>query len=153
MTLFLFMFEWSHKSYISNMFLNFWKNEFFLIVLTSKGPPLWKKIQKFPKTIFFSKNPSFSFWICIVHVLSILLRYITLMYLKKLNSELFLHTKFHFLPLSFNSQHGQNYSSLSAVFGHIAIWWRKKDNKILPTSSLHRTLINSIEKRVQVRKK
>ena len=70
-----------------------------------------EKNSRNSKKHFFSKNHTFSFWICIVHVLSILLRYITLMYLKILNFDLFLHIKFQFLPLSFNSQHGQNYSS------------------------------------------
>ena len=52
-----------------------------------------------------------SYWICILHVLSSLLMYITLMYQKKINFDLFLHENFHFTPWSFDSQLGQNYSS------------------------------------------
>ena len=44
-------------------------------------------------------------------VLSFLLRYITLMHLKISNFDLFSHEKFHFLPLSFDSQHDQNCNS------------------------------------------
>ena len=93
-------------------FQNFWKTEkFFFDDFDIKGSPLWKKNQKFQKKIFFSKNHTFSFWICIVHVLSFLLMYITLMYQKILNFDIFLHENFHFSPLSFDSRIGQNYSS------------------------------------------
>ena len=62
MTLFLFMFEWSHKSHFSNLFLKFLKNgNIFFDSFDIKGSPLWKKIQKFSKIIFFSKNHTFSF--------------------------------------------------------------------------------------------
>ena len=73
-------------------------------------PPL-EKNQKFQKKKFFAKNRTFSFWICIVHVLSFFLMYIILMYQKILNFDIFLHENFHFSPWSFNSQIGQNYSS------------------------------------------
>ena len=112
MTLFLFMFEWSHKSHFSILFLKFLKNGKILFDnFDIKGSPLWKKIENFQKPIFFQKIILFSFWICIVHVLSFLLRYITLMYLKISNFDLFSHEKFHFSPLSFDSQHGQNCNS------------------------------------------
>ena len=112
MTLFLFMFEWSHKSHFSILFFKFLKNgNFYFWQFWHQRVPLWKKNQKFPKTNFFSKNYTFSFWICILHVLSFLLRYITLMYLKISNFDLFSHEKFHFSPLSFDSQHGQNCNS------------------------------------------
>ena len=64
-------------------FQNFWKTEKnFFDDFDIKGSPLWKKNRKFQKKIFFAKNHTFSFWICIVHVLSFLLMYITLMYQK-----------------------------------------------------------------------
>ena len=107
MTLFVFMFEWSHKSHFSILFFKFLKN----------GPPFGKKIKNFPNTNFFSKSYTSSFWICILHVLSIFLKYVTLMYLKIPNLIIFLHEKFHYLPPSFESQFGQNYSSWRAAFG------------------------------------
>ena len=99
------------KSFLGFVFKIFEKRKkMFLTILTSKGPPFGKKSKK-SKKIFFSKNHTFSFWICIVHVLSFILRYITPMYLKISNFDLFSHEKFHFLLPSFYSQHGQNYNS------------------------------------------
>ena len=112
MILFLFIFEWSYKGHFSMLFLKFLKNGNFLFDnFEIKGSTLWKKILKISKNQFFSKNHTFSFWIFIVHVLNFLLRYITPMYLSISNFDLFSHKKFHFLPPSFDSQHGKNYNS------------------------------------------
>ena len=82
MILFLFIFEWSYKGHFSMLFLKFLKNGNFLFDnFEIKGSP-FKKLKKFQKILFFAKNHTFSFWICIVHVLSFLLMYITLMYQK-----------------------------------------------------------------------
>ena len=57
-------------------FQNFWKTEKnFFDDFDIKGSPLWKKNRKYQKKFFFGKNHTFSFWICIVHVLSFLLMY------------------------------------------------------------------------------
>ena len=56
------MFEWSHKSYFSILFLKFLKNgKFIFDNFDIKGSPLWKKNRKFPKTNLFSKNYTFFF--------------------------------------------------------------------------------------------
>ena len=89
---------------------DFLKKNFFLTISTSKGPPFGKKSKILKKKIFLGNNHTFSLWICIVHVLSFLLMYITLMYQKILNFDIFLHENFHFLPWSFDSWIGQNYS-------------------------------------------
>ena len=71
-------------------------------------PPLDKN-WGYEKIFFFSqKNKSFSFWICILHILSFILRYTTPMYVNFSNFDLFLLEIFHFLPLYFGSQYGQN---------------------------------------------
>ena len=50
MTLFLFLFEWCHKSH-------FWKTEFFIFdSFDIKGSPLWKKNLKISKNYFLSKK-------------------------------------------------------------------------------------------------
>ena len=74
--------------------------------------PLWQKNWGYQK-YFFShrKIKLFSFWICIAHILSFTLRYITLVYVNFSNFDLFLLDFFHFLPLYFASQYGQNWSS------------------------------------------
>ena len=57
MTLFLFLFEWSHKSHFWNLFLKFLKTKnLFLIVLTLKGPSFGKKFKNFHKSFFFKKS-------------------------------------------------------------------------------------------------
>ena len=109
-SVYVWMVPW--KSFLGFVFKIFEKRKkIFLTISTSKGPPFGKKIENFQKPIFFQKIILFSFWICIVHVLSFLLRYITLMYLKISNFDLYSHEKFHFSPLSFDSQHGQNCNS------------------------------------------
>ena len=62
MTLFLFMFEWSHKSHFSILFFKFLKNGnfYFWQFWHQRVPPL-EKNQKFPKTNLFSKNYTFFF--------------------------------------------------------------------------------------------
>ena len=70
----------------------------FYVIFTNLLQVIWIENRKFQKEIFFAKNHSFSSWICIVHVLSFLLMYITLMYQKILNFDIFLHENFHFLP-------------------------------------------------------
>ena len=66
------------KPFFKKKFWNFEKRKFFfLTVPTSKGPPfefLFFKIKFFH---FLVTNHTFSTWICILHVLSFLLRYIT----------------------------------------------------------------------------
>ena len=109
-SVYVWMVPW--KSFLGFVFKIFekWKKN-FLTISTSKGPPFGKKIENFKKNFFFGKNHTFSFWICIVHVLSFLLMYITLMYQKILNFDIFLHENFHFSPWSFDSRICQNYSS------------------------------------------
>ena len=76
MTLFLFMFEWSHESHFWVLFSKFLKNgKKIFYDFDIKGSPLWKKIENIKKKFFLGKNHTFSFWICIVHVLSFLLMY------------------------------------------------------------------------------
>ena len=103
----------------------------FLTVLTSKGSPfenLKKKIKKFSS---FANNHTFSFWICILHVLSFVLRYVTIIYLKISNFDLFMLEIFHFLPWSFGSQYCQNYSSKTVVYGVYGQLKIKKSNTSL----------------------
>ena len=71
-------------------------------------PPLDKKLRISKKKFFSQKNKTFSFWICIVHILSFILRYITLVYVNFSNFNLFLLEIFHFLPLYFGSHYSQN---------------------------------------------
>ena len=109
-SVYVWMVPW--KSFLGFVFKIFEKRKnFFLTISTSKGPPFGKKIENIKKIFFFGKNHTFSLWICIVHVLSFLLMYITLMYQKIFNFDIFLHENFHFSPWSFDSQIGQNYSS------------------------------------------
>ena len=109
-SVYVWMVPW--KSFLGFVFKIFEKRKkFFLTISTSKGPPFGKKIENIKKNFFFGKNHTFSLWICIVHVLSFLLMYITLMYQKIFNFDIFLHENFHFSPWSFDSQIGQNYSS------------------------------------------
>ena len=55
MTLFLFMFEWSHESHFWGLFSKFLKNgkKFFFTISTSKGPPFGKKSKISKKNFFF----------------------------------------------------------------------------------------------------
>ena len=109
-SVYVWMVPW--KSFLGFVFKIFEKRKkFFLTISTSKGPPFGKKIENIKNFFFFGKNHTFSLWICIVHVLSFLLMYITLMYQKIFNFDIFLHENFHFSPWSFDSQIGQNYSS------------------------------------------
>ena len=106
MILFLFIFEWSYKGHFSMLFLKFLKNGNFLFDnFEIKGSPLWKKIENFKKKIFFAKNHTFSFQICILHVLSFFLRFITIIYLKISSFDLFMLEIFHFLSGSFGSHY------------------------------------------------
>ena len=120
----------------------------FLTILASKGPPFGEKIKNVPKNFFFTKNHTFSFWICIVHVLSFLLMYITLMYQKKFNFDIFLHENFHFSPWSFDSQIGPNYSLWNAGFGVYGqpkikkVWWKSFLGFRMPTDSLRMARIH-----------
>ena len=58
--------------------LKTWKTEFFFsTVPTSKGPPFEIFFSKLFFSIFLVTNHTFSTWICILHVLSFLLMYIT----------------------------------------------------------------------------
>ena len=51
------MFEWSHKSHFSIVFLKFLKNgKSIFTILTSKGPLFGKKNRKFPKTNLLLKK-------------------------------------------------------------------------------------------------
>ena len=127
MTLFLFMFEWSHKSHFSILFFKFLKNGNFHFwqFWHQRVLPL-EKNWKILKTIFFSKNYTFSFWICIVHILSVLLRYITLMYLKILNFYLFLHTKFQFFFTVFQRPAWPKLQFIKCCFWCL---WTAKDQK------------------------
>jgi len=109
-SVYVWMAPW--KLFLGFVFKIFEKRKnFFLTILTSKGPPFGKKKSKISKIFFLQKNHTFSFWICIVHVLSFLLMYITLIYQKNLDFDLFLHGIFHFSPWSFDSRIGQNYNS------------------------------------------
>ena len=112
------MFEWFHESHFWGLFLKFLKNgkKFFWRFWHQRVPPL-EKNQKFPKTNFFSKNCTFSFWICILHVLSFVLRHVTIIYLRISNFDLFMLEIFHFLPWSYGSQYYQNYCSKTVVYG------------------------------------
>ena len=79
------------------------------IFFDRRVPPLEKNWGYQKNFFFFSqKNKTFSFWICIVHILSFILRYITLVYVNFSNFDLFLLEIFYFLPLYFGSQYGQN---------------------------------------------
>ena len=110
-------------------FWNFWKikKKIYLTVLTSKGPPLKKNSKIYFFSFFFTKNHTASFWICILHVLSFVLRYVTIIYLKISNFDLFMLEIFHFLPWSFGSQYCQNYSSKTVVY---VVYWQLKIKKI-----------------------
>ena len=59
--------------------LKFWKTEIFFFDRSDiKGSPLWNFFfSKLFFSIFLVTNHTFSTWICILHVLSFLLRYIT----------------------------------------------------------------------------
>ena len=61
------------------------------------------KIEKFKKIYFFAGNLTFSGWICILQVLSLLLRYITVLLLKIWNFEYFGLENFQFWPSWFDS--------------------------------------------------
>ena len=64
-----------------------WKNCFWQF-WPQRVPPLGKN-QKCPSNFFFTKNHTFSFWICIVNVVSFLLRYITFKYSNFSNFDLY----------------------------------------------------------------
>ena len=106
------------KSFFKFFFEIFEKSKKILLtILTSKGPPFEKKFKKFKKKYFFANNHTFSFWIWILYVFSFLLRYVTIIYLKISNFDLFMLEIFHFLPWSFGSQYYQNYCSKTVVYG------------------------------------
>ena len=65
-----------------------WK-KYFLIVPTSKGPPFEKENFKIIFFPFFSNKSYFFTWIWILHVISFLLRYITLVLVKIFKFSLF----------------------------------------------------------------
>ena len=77
LTLFLSISDMSQGSHFWNFYLKILEN------WTSKflgGPrALAEKLKNRKKISFFSRNPTFSGWIIIVHVLSFLLRYVTLL--------------------------------------------------------------------------
>ena len=109
-SVYVWMVPW--KSFLGFVFKIFEKRKKkFFDDFDIKGSPLWKKNRKYQKKFFFGKNHTFSFLICIIHVLSFPLMYITLMYQKILNFDIFLNENFHFSPWSFDSWIGQNYSS------------------------------------------
>ena len=92
---YVWMVPW--ESFVEIFYWNFWKiKNISLTVLTSKGPPFEKKIRNFKNNIFLQKNDIFSLWIYIVHVLSFLLRYITITYMKFSNFDQFLIENFNF---------------------------------------------------------
>ena len=95
---------------LENSFLEFVFETFVKLKkkILIEGSPLWKKNWRYQKKFFFLKNISFSFWICIVHILSFILRYITLVYVNFSNFNLFLLEIFYFLPLYFGSHYSQN---------------------------------------------
>ena len=104
-TLLLFMFEWSHESQFWDMFLKFLKNvkkNFWRF--WQQSVPFWKKIKNLQKIFFCKRIILSSFRLCIVHVLSFLLVYKTLVHLKNLNFELFSHKQFHFSNIIFRQQ-------------------------------------------------
>ena len=79
------------KSFFKFFFEIFEKSKKILLtILTSKGPPFEKKFKNFPKKFFFANNQTFSFWISILYVFSFLLRYVTIIYLKISNFDLFM---------------------------------------------------------------
>ena len=62
MTLFLFMFEWSHESHFWVLFSKFLKNgKKIFYDFDIKGSPLWKKNRKYQKKFFFWKKSYFFF--------------------------------------------------------------------------------------------
>ena len=70
MTLFLFIFEWFHKSHFSMLILKFLKNRNFLFGnFKIKGKKIKKK-KNFQKT-FFSRNHTFSLWIAVLAMLAV----------------------------------------------------------------------------------
>ena len=95
---------------LENSFLEFVFETFVKLKkkILIEGSPLWKKNWRYQKIFFFQKNKTFSFWIFIVHILSFLLRYITLVYVKFSNFDHFLLIFKKILPLYFGIQHGQN---------------------------------------------
>ena len=79
------------KSFFKFFFEIFEKSKKILLtILTSKGPPFEKKFKNFKKKYFFANNHTFSFWIWILYVFSFLLRYVTIIYLKISNFDLFM---------------------------------------------------------------
>ena len=112
MTLFLFMFEWSRKNHFSNLFLKFWKMENFVFDdFDIKESPFWKKIHKYPRTIFFFKK-SYFFFLNLYCTCSKLFFDVYNSHVSKIfNFDVFLHENFHFSPWSFDSRIGQKYSS------------------------------------------
>ena len=106
------------KSFFKFFFEIFEKSKKILLtILTSKGPPFEKKFKNFKKKYFFENNHTFSFWIWILYVFSFLLRYVTIIYLKISNFDLFMLEIFHFLPWSYVSQYCQNNSSKTVFYG------------------------------------
>ena len=93
--------ENSFLEFVFEIFVNL-KKEILI-----EGSPLRKKIEDIQKKNFSQRNQTFSFWICIIHILSFILRYITLVYVKFSNFDHFLLNFLDFLPLYFGFQHGQ----------------------------------------------
>ena len=80
-SVYVWMVPW--KSFLGFVFKIFEKRKKkFLTISTSKGPPFGKKIKNILKNGSFSKKHTFSSWIWILQVLSILLRYITYVFPK-----------------------------------------------------------------------
>ena len=97
-------------------FQNFWKTEKkFFDDFDIKGSPLWKKNRKYQKKFFFGKNHTFSFWICIVHVLCLFLICINLMYQKILIFT-------YFCMIIFIFYHGLSTASLAKTTAHSVLF-------------------------------
>ena len=106
MTLFLSTFATSHWSHFSKKnFENLKNGNFFFDRSDFKGSPLWIFFSKIIFSIFLVTNHTFSTWICILHVLSFLLMYITWVLVKIskfsfFTIELLSMTKFFPRPLT-----------------------------------------------------
>ena len=112
MTLFLFMFEWSHKSHFSILFFKFLKNGnfYFWQFRHQRVPPLEKKSKISKKKIFCKK--SYFLFLNLYCTCSKLSFDVYNSHVSKIfNFDIFLHENFHFSPPSFDSRIGQNYSS------------------------------------------
>ena len=97
MSLFLLTFATSHWSHFSKKFFENLKNGnfFFRPFRLQRVPPLKFFFSKLIFSIFLVTNHTFSTWICILHVLSFLLMYITWVLVKI--------SKFSFFTIEFLS--------------------------------------------------